>query len=139
MKTKSKNKSRQFFLSFKGKVKILKRDISALYLAYRRSDVPFYAKLVSLLVVAYALSPIDLIPDFIPILGYIDDLILVPLGIILAVKLIPKDIMIECREQAEYIFKEGKPQNWIVGCIIICIWILVLFLSTKYIFSHNYL
>lgn len=139
MKAKLKNKFKLYFSSFKIKVKILKRDVGALYLASRRPDVPFYAKLTALLIVAYALSPIDLIPDFIPVLGYIDDLILVPLGIILAVKLIPKDIMTECRKQAEDIFKEGKPQNWIVGCVIICIWIIILFLLIKYLYLHNYL
>lgn len=108
------------------KAKGIKKEIGALYLAYKRPDVPRYAKLVSILVVGYALSPIDLIPDFIPILGYLDDLILVPLGIALAIKLIPKDIMNECRQQAENIFSKGKPQNWVAGGIIICIWIIII-------------
>lgn len=138
MNTKLKNKFKQYFSSFNRRIKLLKRDIGALYLAYRRSDTPLYAKLVSFLVVAYAFSPIDLIPDFIPVLGYIDDLILVPLGIILAIKLIPNDIMIECRKQSENIFKETKSQNWIVGYVIIFIWIIVFFLFVKYILSYNY-
>lgn len=122
---------KSYFQYFKQKVKKIKIDIGTLYLAYQRSDVPIYAKLVSILVVAYALSPIDLIPDFIPMLGYLDDLILVPLGIIIAIKLIPKDIIIECRKQSEDIFKEGKSKNWISGGIIACIWIL-LFLIIYY-------
>ena len=108
---------------FKIKVKNLKKEIGALSLACRRRDVPWYAKFVVLLVVGYALSPIDLIPDFIPVLGYLDDLILVPIGIAFAIKLIPKDIMNECKEQSENIFKEGKPKNWVAGGIIIFIWI----------------
>ena len=108
---------------FKTKVKNLKKEIGALYLACRRNDVPWYAKLIIILIVGYALSPIDLIPDFIPILGYLDDLILVPIGVAFAIRLIPKDIMNECRQQSEDIFKEGKPKNWVAGIIIIFIWI----------------
>ena len=108
---------------FKIKVKNLKKEIGALSLACKRRDVPWYAKLVVLLVVGYALSPIDLIPDFIPVLGYLDDLILVPIGVAFAIRLIPKDIMNECREQSENIFKEGEPKNWVAGGIIIFIWI----------------
>lgn len=112
--------------NLKLKVKELKKEIGALYLAYKRCDVPWYAKIVALLVVGYALSPIDIIPDFIPVLGYLDDLILVPIGVAFAIKLIPKDIMNECREQSENLFKEGKPKNWIAGSIIIFIWIGIL-------------
>jgi len=110
----------------KQKIQNLKKEIGALYLAYRRPDVPFYAKLTTILVVGYALSPIDLIPDFIPILGYLDDFILIPLGIALAIKLIPNDIMKECREKSENIFKEGKPKNWIAGGIIISLWLVMI-------------
>jgi len=109
--------------NLKLKVKILKKEIGALYLAYKRRDVPWYAKVVVLLVVGYALSPIDIIPDFIPVLGYLDDLILIPIGVAFAIRLIPKDIMNECREQSENIFKDGKPKNWVAGGIIIFIWI----------------
>ncbi|MFT5874066.1 MAG: uncharacterized membrane protein YkvA (DUF1232 family) [Clostridium sp.] len=112
--------------NIKLKVKSLKKEIGALYLAYKRHDVPRYAKVVVLLVVGYALSPIDIIPDFIPVLGYLDDLILIPIGVAFAIRLIPKDIMNECREESENIFKEGKPKNWIAGGIIIFIWIGIL-------------
>lgn len=116
----------QIVSSLKSRAKKLKREIGALYLAYKRKDVPWYAKLVAIFVVGYALSPIDLIPDFIPVLGYLDDIILVPAGIVLAVKLIPKDIMDECRQQSENIFKGGKPKNWIAGGLIILVWTLVI-------------
>jgi uncharacterized membrane protein YkvA (DUF1232 family) len=117
--------------NFKLKLKNLKNEIGALYLAYKRRDVPWYAKVVVILVVGYALSPIDLIPDFIPVLGYLDDLILLPIGVAFAIRLIPRDIMNECREQSKNIFKEGKPKNWVAGGIIIFIWIgiLIYFLS----------
>lgn len=112
--------------SIKKKGREIKKDIGALYFAYKRPDVPFYAKLVSILVVGYALSPIDLIPDFIPVLGYLDDLILLPLGITFAIKLIPEQIMDECRQQSENTFNEEKTKNWIAGGIIIFIWIIII-------------
>jgi uncharacterized membrane protein YkvA (DUF1232 family) len=93
--------------------------------------MPWYAKFVVILVVGYALSPIDLIPDFIPVLGYLDDLILVPIGVAFAIRLIPRDIMNECRAQSENIFKEGKPKNWVSGGIIIFIWIGIFFCFLK--------
>lgn len=119
----------------KQKAKKIKKDLGALYLAYKRPDVPIYAKIAAILVVGYALSPIDLIPDFIPVLGYLDDLILVPLGITLAIKLIPKDIMEECRQEAENVFSKGKPKNWVAGAIIIGIWIaIVALIIYKFVF-----
>lgn len=108
------------------RAKKMKKEIGALYFAYKRPDVPIYAKLISILVVGYALSPIDLIPDFIPFFGYLDDLIIVPLGVALAIKLIPRDIMNECRQQSENVFKYGKPRKWITRVIIIFICIIII-------------
>ena len=125
MKIKLNKRLKIWFSMLKLRIKNIKREVGALYLAYKRPDVSIYAKLVAMLVVGYALSPIDLIPDFIPILGYLDDLILLPLGIAFAIKFIPKDIMNECRQQSENIFKGGKPKNWIAGGLIICIWIIL--------------
>ena len=82
------------------KARVLKRDTLALYLAVRDPRTPWYAKAVAAAVVAYALSPFDLIPDFIPVLGYLDDLIVVPLGITLALKLIPEPVIADCRARA---------------------------------------
>ncbi len=113
------------FSKLKLKLTNLKKEIGALYLAAKREDVPWYAKLVIILVVGYALSPIDFIPDFIPVLGYLDDLIIVPIGVVLATRLIPENIMNECREQSENIFKDSKPKNWVAGGIIIFIWIVI--------------
>lgn len=124
------------FDKLKAKMKILKNEVLALFLAYKRPDVSWYAKLVAIIVVGYALSPIDLIPDFIPILGYLDDLILLPLGIAIAIKLIPKDIMDECREQAKDIFKDGKPQNRIAAVIIIIIWLVIIGMISYKIFNR---
>jgi uncharacterized membrane protein YkvA (DUF1232 family) len=103
-------------------VKNLKRQLFILYFAYRDERVPWYAKVFTACVVAYAFSPIDLIPDFIPILGYLDDVIIVPLGIMLALKMIPKDVLSDCEVKANERMKNGKPKNWIVGALILLIW-----------------
>jgi uncharacterized membrane protein YkvA (DUF1232 family) len=99
----------------------LKRETYALYLAYRDPRVPWYAKLLAACVVAYAFSPIDLIPDFIPVLGTLDDLVLIPLGIALSLKLIPPQVMAECRARAAEM--EGKPTTWAAAAVIVAIWI----------------
>ncbi|MFS0766058.1 YkvA family protein [Peribacillus phoenicis] len=102
----------------------LKQDLFVLYLSYKDSRTPWYAKAFAICVVAYAFSPIDLIPDFIPILGYLDDLILVPLGISLALNLIPPHVIEDNREKAEEVKRNGKPKNWLVGILFILIWVL---------------
>ena len=101
----------------------LRLQAFTLYYAYKNPRTPWYAKLWSMIVVAYAFSPIDLIPDFIPVLGYLDDLVLIPLGMAVAVKLIPKDVLAECRQLAQDRIDGRKPTNWIVGGIVIGIWV----------------
>ena len=95
--------------SFKNRVRHLKRETYALYLAARHPHTPWYAKLFVAGVVAYAFSPIDLIPDFVPVLGYLDDLVLIPLGIVVAIKLVPPDVLAECRARAPEAAENGKP------------------------------
>lgn len=109
----------------KNKAREIKQNVFVLFLAYKDPRVPWYAKLFAALVVAYAFSPIDLIPDFIPILGYLDDLIIVPLGITLALKMIPQPVIAECRDRAEEIRKQGKQKNWVTGILFILIWIFI--------------
>ncbi|MCM3787191.1 YkvA family protein [Domibacillus indicus] len=104
----------------------LKRQLFMLYFACRDPRVPWYAKLFTACVVAYAFSPIDLIPDFIPVLGYIDDILLVPLGIFFALKMIPKPVAADCEERAQKLMKNGKPKNWIAGIFVLLIWAAVL-------------
>jgi uncharacterized membrane protein YkvA (DUF1232 family) len=99
----------------------MKRDVHALYLAARDPRVPWYAKAVALFVAAYALSPIDLIPDFIPVIGYLDDIIIVPLGIMLAVRLIPADILAEHRATADE--ATLRPASRAAALVIVAIWI----------------
>lgn len=112
-----------FLAGLKQRAKQLKADTYALYLAARHPNTPWYAKLLVAGIVAYAFSPIDLIPDFIPVLGYLDDLILLPMGIALAIRLIPPPVMAECRTRAHDAFKSGKPVSRVAGAIIAAIWL----------------
>ena len=113
---------------FQDKAKRLKNEIHAVYLAYTKHKLPWYAKVLAAAVMAYALSPIDLIPDFIPILGLLDDLILLPLGIALLIKLIPPEVMEECREQAQNEGKGKLPKNYLMAAVFVLIWAGVIFL-----------
>lgn len=110
---------------FKQRARRLKADVFALYLAARHPDTPWYAKLLVAAIVAYALSPIDLIPDFIPIVGYLDDLVLIPMGIALAVKLVPSSVLAECRARAHESMANDKPTSLVAGAVIVVIWLLV--------------
>ena len=101
----------------------LKTEIHALALAYRDPRVPWYARVFAACVVAYAFSPIDLIPDPIPVLGYLDDLVLLPLGVAVALKLIPAPVMAECRQRAQDAAREGRPTNWLVAGLIVAVWL----------------
>jgi uncharacterized membrane protein YkvA (DUF1232 family) len=105
-------------------VRALKKEIFALYLACRHPRVSWYAKALALLVVGYALSPIDLIPDFIPVLGYLDDLILIPLGIMLVIRMIPAEVLAECRQKAEAMEGRTTRAGKIAAEVIVLIWIL---------------
>lgn len=98
-------------MKIKEKGRLIKNKISALYIAFYSKDLPIYVKIIIGVTVFYALSPIDLIPDFISILGYLDDIIILPALIIVSIKLIPKDIMEECEKEAEGIWKNGKPKK----------------------------
>jgi uncharacterized membrane protein YkvA (DUF1232 family) len=120
-------KKDSFYQRWKDRARALKNESYALFLAVRDARTPWYAKLFCGIVVAYAFSPIDLVPDFIPILGYLDDLILVPLGISIAVKMIPVDVLQECRLQAQEDLVAGKPVNYVAGFFIILIWIGILY------------
>ena len=122
-------------MSPKEKVKQLKSDIPALFLAWKDNKTPWYAKLFAALTVAYALSPIDLIPDFIPVLGYLDDLIILPSLVTLTIKLIPKDVFDKYRKQAQDTWQDGKPKKWYYAVPIILVWVLVLVLLVKAIVS----
>ena len=105
------------------RARALKSETYALYLACRDPRTPWFAKLVGAAVVAYALSPLDLIPDVIPVLGYLDDLILVPAGIALTLRLIPPEVMAECRTRAR-VESEHLAKNWRAGGVIVALWVI---------------
>jgi len=114
---------KRLLASWRERARQLKVEVYAIYLAYRDPRVPWYARAFAAVVVAYAFSPIDLIPDFIPVLGYLDDLVLIPLGIALALRMIPPAVMAECREQAQVVMAQGKPTNWAAAAVIVAIWL----------------
>ena len=113
------------------KAKRIKANIPAVFLALKDTRTPFPAKLLAAVTIGYALSPIDLIPDFIPVLGYLDDVILLPALIALTMKLIPEDIWEECKQKSENLWKAGKPKKWYYAIPIVLFWVLIIWLVVK--------
>lgn len=107
------------------RAKKLKRDIPAVFLALRHPGTPFAAKILAALTVAYALSPVDLIPDFIPVLGYLDDVLLLPALVALTVRLIPPEVMEECRREGENLWEQGRPKKWFYAIPIVFLWLML--------------
>ncbi len=120
-------------IRIKEKTKKLKTDIFALYFAYKDPRVPWYAKILILLLLGYLVSPIDLIPDFIPVIGYLDDLLIFSLTIYILIRLIPKEVFQECKDKAsnEPIKIKSK---WPITFLIIVIWIVVFYILIKFLF-----
>jgi uncharacterized membrane protein YkvA (DUF1232 family) len=119
--------------SLKDKSKEMKTNLGVLFLAFKHNRTPWYAKALIGLVISYALSPVDLIPDFIPVLGYLDDLILIPGGIALAIKLIPDDIISECKEKQRQ--NEIAMSGMYAGILIVAIWLIILYFFVKFIMA----
>jgi len=113
-------------MGLKERAKKLKTDIPAIFLALKDKETPMVAKVFAGITVAYALSPIDLVPDVIPVLGYLDDVLLLPMFVALTIKFIPKDVLERSRKQSESIWKDGKPKKWYYAIPIIFIWIIIL-------------
>src|SRR5918994_5769326 len=111
----------------------IKRDVYALYLAARDSRVPWFAKALALATAAYALSPIDLIPDFIPVLGYLDDIIILPLAILLTVRLIPANVLAELRLQAQQRLANSPPTSRVAAFVIILVWVAAAVAATAFV------
>jgi uncharacterized membrane protein YkvA (DUF1232 family) len=118
----------------KGQAGRLKADTLALYIAARDPRTPWYAKLLVAAIVAYALSPIDLIPDFVPVLGYLDDLVLIPAGIALAIRLIPRPLLDDCRAQARDRMQDGKPVSRAAAVVIVGLWVVAVALCVVWVF-----
>lgn len=118
-------------MDLRARAKKLKTDIPALFLALKDENIPILAKVFAGITVAYALSPVDLVPDFIPVLGYLDDVILLPMLVALTIKFIPKDVLERNRKQAEGLWDNGKPKKWHYAIPIILIWGLVIVLILR--------
>ena len=118
-------------MKLKEQAKQLKSDIPAVYLALKHKETPLLAKVLAAFVVVYALSPIDLIPDFIPVLGYLDDIILLPGLIALIIKLIPGEIFEECRQEAADLWLAGKPKVWYYALPIVFFWLITIYFIVK--------
>ena len=118
-------------MNLKQRAKQLKKDIPAIFLALKSEKTPFLAKILAFLTAAYALSPIDLIPDFIPVLGYLDDVLLLPGLIALTIKLIPCQVWERNRALSEGMWKDGRPKKWYYALPIVAMWLLVVFLIVK--------
>ena len=118
-------------MDLKARAKKLKTDIPALFLALKDKDTPILAKIFAGITVVYALSPVDLVPDFIPVLGYLDDVILLPMLVALTIRFIPKDVLERNRKQAEGMWRDGKPKKWYYAIPIVLIWILIIVLILK--------
>ena len=118
-------------MKLKEQARKLKADIPAIFLALKDKETPFIAKILAGITVGYALSPIDLIPDFIPVLGYLDDVILLPLLVALTIKLIPKEVLEKNRKLSEHMWENGKPKKWYYGIPVVLIWLLLIWLIIK--------
>ena len=118
-------------MTLKERAASLKKDVPAVFLALKAKETPIVAKIVAFLTVAYALSPVDLVPDFIPVLGYLDDVLILPALVALTVKLIPKDIFERYRQEAEGMWKDGKTKKWYYAVPIILLWVLIIYLVVK--------
>ena len=117
--------------NWRTKSKQLRSEVYALCLASKHPETPWYARAFAVFMMAYALSPIDLIPDFIPVIGYLDDLIIVPAGIALLVKMIPKEVLEECREKAHSQSISKKPRSWTAAVIIVMIWLSAIYITLR--------
>ena len=118
-------------MNLKARAKKLKMDIPALFLALKDNDTPAIAKLFAGITVAYALSPVDLVPDFIPVLGYLDDIILLPMFVALTIRFIPGDVLERNRKQAEGMWQDGKPKKWYYAIPVVIIWGIIIVLILK--------
>ncbi|MBP0985155.1 MAG: DUF1232 domain-containing protein [Oscillospiraceae bacterium] len=118
-------------MKLKERARRLKSDIPAVFLALRDKETPLPAKIFAGITVGYALSPIDLIPDFIPVLGQLDDLLLLPALAALTIRLIPAQVMERCRREAQGMWENGKPKRWYYAIPVVIFWLVIIFIIVK--------
>lgn len=124
-------------MTLKERAAQLKTDVPAVFLALKRKETPVSAKLLAAVTVAYALSPIDLIPDFIPVLGYLDDLVILPALVALTIRLIPAEVLAACRAEAADLWSGGKPVRWYYALPIVLFWLLIAFVTVRAILKNR--
>jgi uncharacterized membrane protein YkvA (DUF1232 family) len=117
------------FQAWKQWAERLKAETYALYLAYRHPRTPWYAKVFAALVVGYVFSPIDPIPDFIPLVGLLDEMVVVPIGVLIAAKMVPPDVFAECRERSREVMEGDKPVSRVAAVVVVCVWLLCVALA----------
>jgi uncharacterized membrane protein YkvA (DUF1232 family) len=115
-------------MDWKAQAKQMKSDIPAVFIALHKKETPLAAKAMAGLIVAYALSPIDIIPDFIPVLGLLDELVLLPVLVAILIKMIPDGLMARCRAEAEGIWKDKRPQKWYYAIPVVLLWLVIVLL-----------
>ena len=121
-----------FLDSLRNRARLLKRETLTLYLAARDPRTPWYAKLLAVIIVAYALSPVDLIPDFVPVLGYLDELVLIPAGIALVIRLVPEEVMADARSRASEVVDRAKKTAIWAAVVIVAVWLLVAWVVVRW-------
>lgn len=115
-------------MAIKEKLKKLRENITRIYISMKSTETPWYAKAIGWITLVYALSPVDLIPDFIPILGYLDDLVILPVLAYITIKLIPKKVWENSLEQSKTLWENGKPKKWYYAIPFVLIWLFILYL-----------
>lgn len=118
-------------MNLKERAQRLKQDIPAVFIAMGKKETPVMAKILAGLTITYALSPIDLIPDFIPVLGYLDDMILLPSLAALTIRLIPPEVREGCRKEAEGLWTNGRPKRWLFALPVVLVWTLIVYWIIK--------
>ena len=125
-------------MTLKERAASLKREIPAVFLALKDEKTPLSAKILAAVTVAYALSPVDLIPDFVPVLGYLDDVLVLPALIALTVRRIPPEVLASCRERAEGMWQNGRPKKWYFALPVVGVWLLLALLLWKVFLKNNH-
>ena len=118
-------------MTLKERASSLKREIPAVFLALKDERTPVFTKILAAVTVACALSPVDLIPDFVPVLGYLDDVLVLPALIALTVRRIPPEVLASCRERAEGMWQNGRPKKWYFALPVVALWLLLILLVWK--------
>lgn len=117
--------------AWRGRLRALRRETYVLFFACQDERTPWYAKLTAAVVVAYAFSPIDLIPEFIPVIGLLDDVVLIPLGVVLVRWMVPDQVLSDCRVRAECAINNGKPVSWTAGVVIVGLWVVAAYFTYR--------